>query len=737
MRRRFNDEAVSAAIATVLLFAGVLGIISGMMVTITPLINEKHGSVERQAMAGQMEDLAAETVRISENGLPGDSATLQLRPHTGELGWNLAHGGTWYSVAFVDGGSFRLDGLLDLDDKTRIRYSESEVSAACFSDLRANKDATWNYRIPNISGTILATPATSLQQPLYETTVKYTSGASSSTYSLIPGSVLSTASTGESWLQSDGPLKVIFLRGTGGVTMVEPDLANPSDGKGRAWTIPMPTGSVSLHLVSSDLTTISWDSNSNSGTATSTGSPATWNGDFTTLAGDVMTVHSSSPARLMMVWGSGTGATVWPDDGGSGLGISHTLPAAAGSILIENPETTSIAVQIDGLFNTISAQSSMRISWPAVSSQIQSTGPVQIHWLAEDASNSYRTGSLEMIPATDTGRSSGLEHSYTTPTSASDESVLIQKASPETSLTLIADLEAGQSPHITVNDSTGSQLATLSPTASNLVRTAVNSTDILNDAPFRIISVAGDDGMMEIRQDGEQRCLPIGYWASGWVELNLPWDDFSHYSTAIVKDAWKDGSHPLGVEVTLLGPQNGAPHDTLAAAWGAHLPRLNYEFQSSVSGMEIGYRGGFVGTNHPEYQADVLVLPPAREGPGPRLAVTIPLTMPADSSSIGNSQVALTVSLDQRVQLVSVQAHEIRRGWDGPYGAAIAAESSQELAFSADWLTFPGRIDLLDDYVGWVQLTHSSPEAVYHASGEPIMFNLQLSQISIDTELII
>ncbi len=40
MRRRYDDEAVSAAIATVLLFAGVLAIISGMMVTITPVINE-------------------------------------------------------------------------------------------------------------------------------------------------------------------------------------------------------------------------------------------------------------------------------------------------------------------------------------------------------------------------------------------------------------------------------------------------------------------------------------------------------------------------------------------------------------------------------------------------------------------------------------------------------------------------------------------------------------------------
>jgi hypothetical protein len=111
--------------------------------------------------------------------------------------------------------------------------------------------------------------------------------------------------------------------------------------------------------------------------------------------------------------------------------------------------------------------------------------------------------------------------------------------------------------------------------------------------------------------------------------------------------------------------------------------------------------------------------------------------MPDSSSSIGNSPVELTVSLDQRVQLVSVKGYEIRRGWDGPYGAAIAAESSQELAFSSDWLTFPGRIDLLDDYVGWVQLTPSSHEAVYHAAGEQVMFNLQLSQLTIQTEVLV
>ena len=59
IRRDLDDEAVSAAIATVLLFAGVITIISGMMVTVIPVIDELHGAVERENMVGQMEDLAA------------------------------------------------------------------------------------------------------------------------------------------------------------------------------------------------------------------------------------------------------------------------------------------------------------------------------------------------------------------------------------------------------------------------------------------------------------------------------------------------------------------------------------------------------------------------------------------------------------------------------------------------------------------------------------------------------
>ena len=46
-----DEEAVSAAIATVLLFGGVISIISLMMLTMIPVIEELEGSVERHDMA--------------------------------------------------------------------------------------------------------------------------------------------------------------------------------------------------------------------------------------------------------------------------------------------------------------------------------------------------------------------------------------------------------------------------------------------------------------------------------------------------------------------------------------------------------------------------------------------------------------------------------------------------------------------------------------------------------------
>ena len=50
MQLQRDEEAVSAAIATVLLFGGVISIISLMMVTMIPVIEELEGSVERHDM---------------------------------------------------------------------------------------------------------------------------------------------------------------------------------------------------------------------------------------------------------------------------------------------------------------------------------------------------------------------------------------------------------------------------------------------------------------------------------------------------------------------------------------------------------------------------------------------------------------------------------------------------------------------------------------------------------------
>ena len=65
-----NEEAVSAAIATVLLFGGVISIISLMMLTMIPVIEELEGSVERHDMSAQMTQFNHQTTTLSEQGMP-------------------------------------------------------------------------------------------------------------------------------------------------------------------------------------------------------------------------------------------------------------------------------------------------------------------------------------------------------------------------------------------------------------------------------------------------------------------------------------------------------------------------------------------------------------------------------------------------------------------------------------------------------------------------------------------
>ena len=99
----------------------------------------------------------------------------------------------------------------------------------------------------------------------------------------------------------------------------------------------------------------------------------------------------------------------------------------------------------------------------------------------------------------------------------------------------------------------------------------------------------------------------------------------------------------------------------------------------------------------------------------------------------GSTELEMTLTLDVREQVATMTAHEVRRGWDGPYAIAIAAESSAEVEFSSDWLAFPGQVDRLTDYVGWVQTSPTMPEVVYHAGGESVLFNLQVASLTSQT----
>ena len=88
-----NEESVSAAIATVLLFGGVVSIIGLMLVSMLPIIEELEGSIERDDMSSQMMILSQQTEILSEHGMPGDSTEIDLIPIDGTLSWDTTRGG--------------------------------------------------------------------------------------------------------------------------------------------------------------------------------------------------------------------------------------------------------------------------------------------------------------------------------------------------------------------------------------------------------------------------------------------------------------------------------------------------------------------------------------------------------------------------------------------------------------------------------------------------------------------
>ena len=69
-----DEEAVSAAVATVLLFGGVVTIIGIMLLSMMPVIQELEGSLKRNDMQSQMEIMGHEITLLSESGVPGEDS---------------------------------------------------------------------------------------------------------------------------------------------------------------------------------------------------------------------------------------------------------------------------------------------------------------------------------------------------------------------------------------------------------------------------------------------------------------------------------------------------------------------------------------------------------------------------------------------------------------------------------------------------------------------------------------
>jgi hypothetical protein len=152
-----DEEAVSAAVATVLLFGGVLSIIAMMMVSLIPVIEELEGSIERHDMSSQMTLMAHQTAALSETGMPGDSTEIDLIPVDGTLNWNMMQSSMWYSATWAEDTSFRVQGALDYDDELRIRHPESMNTAVCIDDLRLGPSNPYIFTVPEWVDEVLLT----------------------------------------------------------------------------------------------------------------------------------------------------------------------------------------------------------------------------------------------------------------------------------------------------------------------------------------------------------------------------------------------------------------------------------------------------------------------------------------------------------------------------------------------------------------------------------------------------
>jgi hypothetical protein len=713
-----DEEAVSAAIATVLLFGGVISIISLMMVTMIPVIEELEGSVERHDMSAQMMQFNLQTSTLSEQGMPGDVVTQEIAPVDGTLSWDMMRGGMWYSSTWQDDHSFRIRDVLDYDDMLKIRHPESTSSTACFSDLRLGPDRPHHYSAPAWADGVILTTKPGLSFPLGPVKVDLMrNGILDQTAELFVDDVQKWTLDDENWaIKASQELIVHWMRGEHGTTEVRPTDAN-ANGLGRSWALPLPSGTIQLNLVSEDLMMV--HGNGEFGDFTEVSVPSdllnvgtSWIKTLSLDKPQVVHLTTTTDAQLM-VSTSTEGVTSWKSQTGSVHGTQFIPPTLEGHLILSNPNNEPATITWRGSGVTIEDFGSYTTDWPPVgldgASLLQSDIPISVVWSGDESpSGVYEIGAI------DTGMESGL---------------FMHLNNLEN-----YDLELrSNGDRTTINASTLTENETILNYGETLTIPVNQEPIYVNTTQGHGVYAFADHGSIGLHDgvhDGARRCVSIGVTASGWVDLTMPWTSMGGRSIVDLQEAWQSGAFPASLHIELYGLIVEEPYTPIGSAWVMQVSRLVYEFESSVTGMEVAMSGGAVLTNHPEYNPTVIAPPLDRGGPGPRFAATIPALHPTSDSVMGGGSLSVEVTLAKRTSLASEIAYEVRRGWAEPYGGAIAQTSTQGLEASEDWTIYPGRLDLLTDYVGWVpDPGFGTMESVWHTGGQPIQFSLQISSL--------
>ena len=187
-------------------------------------------------------------------------------------------------------------------------------------------------------------------------------------------------------------------------------------------------------------------------------------------------------------------------------------------------------------------------------------------------------------------------------------------------------------------------------------QTIMNYTSEFEDYSMKL-GMDGNSGILALEDEGAMRCIAINQTASGWISTTLPWKSMNGIPEGQIINSWREGTHPASIEITLIGTEGDSTHANLATAWAFHISRLTYEFDTSITGLEVAWSAGAIVTNHPELNPAILVGPTDRQGPGPRFSATVPSLHPTKTSVTGSGNMNLDIELTMRESLASRNRH--------------------------------------------------------------------------------